>query len=338
MTGLSRSLPLAATLALLGACASSSRLGDIQPLAKELPAELQKKFEVVERGEKTTPAVSPSPSPIATKRAVDKKRRRGKHAKASIAAPPPFVIPDRRPKVNPVWIGERQVLEVTYIGIKAGEFTLDVLPVKQVADRPVYHLRANAVSSSMMNLFYSLNDTLESFWDVTGLFSHRFHLVLDETKQKRDALELYDPEAKKAFYWNRRNHVDKGNTETKETFDIQSPFVQDSFSALYYVRTLPLEDGKVYSFPVVSEGKEWEAVVTVVRREDMDTPLGKKRCVVIRPQTRFQGVIKQEKGDSFIWLTDDDRRFIVRLEAEVKVGSVSARLTSVEPGEKPDGE
>jgi hypothetical protein len=240
--------------------------------------------------------------------------------------------------VNPVWVGDQQVLEVTYIGLKAGEFILDVLPMKVVADRNVYHLRAQAISSSMLNLFYQLNDTVESFWDAEGLFSHRFHVVLDETKQKRDALELIDSEAKKDFYWNRRNHVEKGNTESKESFDLEWPFPQDSFSALYYLRSLPLEDGKTYTYPVISEGREWELVANVVRREELDTPLGRKRCIVVRPQTRYNGVLKQEKGESYIWLTDDDRRFVVRLEAEVKVGSIAARLTHVELGVPPNGQ
>jgi hypothetical protein len=99
-----------------------------------------------------------------------------------------------------------------------------------------------------------------------------------------------------------------------------------------------LEEGKQYTFPVVSEGRAWEAVVTVVRREMMDTPLGKKMCIVVRPQTRYQGVMRQERGESYIWLTDDDRRLVVRLEAKVKVGSVAARLKEVELGEKPNAE
>ena len=68
----------------------------------------------------------------------------------------------------------------------------------------------------------------------------------------------------------------------------------------------------------------------------MDTPLGKKSCVVVSFQTLFQGVMKQSSGDSFIWLTDDDRRFVVRLQAQIKVGAISAQLKSVEPGERPN--
>lgn len=309
----------------------------VQPLPKELPPELQAKFEVLEAQKKPVPAPEPSPTPVTTKKGKAAKKTSAKAVAKKSKEKAPFAYPDRGPKNPPFWVGEKQTLEITYIGMAAGEFTAEVLPVKMISDRKVYHLRARAKSSKVMNLFYSLNDSIESFWDHSGLFSHRFHMVLDQSKQKRDALELFDSEAKKVFYWNRKNHVEKGISESKDYFDM-TPFSQDSFSALFYLRTLPLETGKIYTFPVVSEGKSWEAVVTVVRREMMDTPLGKKQCIVVRPQTRYQGVMKQERGESYIWLTDDDRRFIVRLEAKVKVGSVAAQLKKVELGEKPPEE
>ncbi len=321
MSGLSRLSIFAAMLLTAAACSSSPPLQGIPSLPKELPPDLQARFEVVD--------VS-TPEPAKAKRIAKKNK--------TTKAPAPFVYPSRRPKNMPIWVGEQQVLETTYIGIKAGEFTLDVLPLKKIGGRSVYNFHAHALSSAMMNLFYRVNDSIDSFWDYEGLFSHRYHMVLDQTKQTRDALELYDSEKKKDFYWNRRNHVDKGNSETKETFDMEQPFSQDSFSALYYLRTLPLETGQVYDYPVISEGKGWECVVTVLRRESCDTPMGKKTCIVVRPQTRYNGALKQEKGETYIWLTDDDRRFIVRLEAEVKIGAVAARLTHVELGERPNGE
>jgi len=329
MSRLFRPLAAATLLLCLSTCASGSKVAGIEPLPKDIPADLQAKFEVVEAT--ATPVATPTPSP--TPETASSKKAKAKKAKAA-KAKPPFVYPNRRVKVDPVWVGEKQTLEITYIGLAAGEFEAEVLPMKKIANRGVYHLRAHVESSSVMNLFYRLNDTIESFWDFDGLFSHRFHMVLDQTRQKRDALELFDSETKKVFYWNRRNHIEKGYSESKETNDMVQ-FPQDSFSAIYYVRTLPLEDGKVYTFPVVSEGRGWECVITVVRREMMDTPMGRKQTIVIKPQTRYNGVMKQEHGDSFIWLTDDDRRFIVRLEAKVKVGSVAAQLKKVELGEKP---
>jgi hypothetical protein len=38
----------------------------------------------------------------------------------------------------------------------------------------------------------------------------------------------------------------------------------------------------------------------------------------------------EKKGDSYMWLTDDDRHFMVRMEAKVKIGTVVGRLKRVE--------
>lgn len=359
---IARTSAFLAAVFFLTSCAGSgvTKIGSgPNELPKELPKEFQDKFEI-----KDESALDPPPIPVALPSAVPppvvatvveipakgKKKgskKKGEPAQAPVpppsqaAAPTPlplppasgFVYPNRRPSREPIWISEKQVLEITYFGMSAGDFTLDVLPYKVIAGRKVYWIKGNAVSSKVFSLFYRLNDTVESFVDYETIFSHRFHILLDESKQTRDALELNDSEKGQTYYWNRWNHKDRGYTETKEFFPI-APFSQDSLSALYYLRTVPLPDGAVVTFPVVNEGKTWEAVVTVVRREVRDTPLGKVRCVVLKPETKYQGVL-QKRGDSFIWLTDDDRRFLVRLEAKVRIGTVVANLKQVELGKPP---
>jgi hypothetical protein len=222
---------------------------------------------------------------------------------------------------------------VSYFAVSAGQFTVEALPRKSIAGRDVYHIRGTATTSQVFNLFYRLNDTVETFIDYQGFFSHRFHIVLDETKQSRDALELYDQEKAQTFYWNRWNHKERGYTETKEFSPIPR-FSQDSLSVLYFLRAVPLPDGAVITVPVVSEGKSWEAVITVMGREMRSTPMGEVMTVKVKPETRYQGVLKKQ-GDSFLWLTDDDRRVPVRLEAKVKVGTVVANLREFEPGRQP---
>ena len=290
---------------------------------KEIPKGLLEKFQVQDSS-----AVSPTPTPGPV--SAGKKTKKASGAKKAA-----FVIPNRRSSLNPVWVGEKMTLEITYLGMSAGDFVAEVMPMKSVNERKVYHLKGGAQSSSIFSLFYKVNDWMESYWDFEGLFSHRFHLVLDQTRQSRDALELYDSEKKSAFYWNRRNHVTKGYEEKKETTTIP-PWPQDAFSILYFIRQLPLEDGKVYTVPVISEGKAWEAVITVMRREKCDYPGVKTTCIVVRPQTRFEGVMRQDRGDSLLWLTDDDRRFLVQMEAKVKIGTVNAVLKKVELGAKPE--
>ncbi len=344
----------ASILPLVCGCASGGLkpLGGDARLPKELPKEMVERFEVKEvrsMGPSSSSATVPSARPLSNSSALGDaglgfgvlkpKHPLNRARKPFVPVPIASSVaastyPSKKPFADPMWLGEQHVFSITYFGMAAGELTLDVLPYKMLNSRKAYHIRATAVSSTVFSLFYRLNDTVETFMDYEGLFSHRFHLVLDETKQTRDSLELNDSERGETYYWNRWNHVERGLTESKE-FKPMTPFSQDSLSALMYLRLVPLPDGAVITFPVMSEGRGWEAVVTVLRREVIQTPFGRVRTVVVKPETKYQGVLKKS-GDSFLWLTDDDRRFIVRLEAKVKIGTVVATLKEVKKGTPPD--
>ncbi len=290
-----------------------------------LPAEMadaEDRFAVTEL-EGEIPSV-PAPSPSS------KKVKKGRPAKSARTSGP-FVYPNRRPLKDPFWHNEKHVFDITYFGVKGGEFTIDVLSDKVINGRPVYHVKGTAKSSDVFGMFYRIDDYIETFWDFQGLFSYRFHLVQDETKQTRDALELYDHEKAQTFFWNRSNHKERGLHESKE-FKEMVPFSQDSFSALLYLRVLPMPDGAVLTFPVISEGKNWEAEVSVVRREEINTPMGRYKAIVLKPETKFNGIM-QKRGDSFIWLSDDDRRYMLRLEAKLKIGTVIAECKRIEDGD-----
>lgn len=309
-------------------------------LPTELPKDLKEKFEVkdVEYHQSISQAQSEASVGHArwvTKiKAVNKKvKKNNEPSKISSKVGSRFVYPTRRPASEPFSPGEQLLYSISYLGVAAGDFSLEVLPLKIISNRKAYHIRGIAVSSPVFSLFYRLNDIVESFMDYDGEFSHRFHILLDESKQKRDSLELNDSEKAQTYYWNRWDHKANGYSETKEYATIQ-PFSQDSLSALYYVRTIPLPDGAVITFPVVSEGKNWEAVCNVVRREEVDSPWGKVKAVVIRPEMKYQGLLKKS-GDSYLWLTDDYRRIPLRLEAKVRIGSVVANLKKVEFGRSP---
>lgn len=284
------------------------KVGGEEVLPEDVPEHLRDKFMVEEEKEKVG------------KKTLPKKQKKESKIR----------FPNRRPENDPIQVGELHTFDVTYFGVTAGIVDIEVLPHKTLNNRKVYHIQGRARSSKMFSLFYRLNDTVETYMDYLGLFSHRFHLVLDETKQSRDAIELYDYEKMETYYWNRWNHYKKGFVEEKKYEPIK-PLTQDSLSALYYVRTLDLPNGKIYKFPVVSEGKTWDLVLTVVRREWMKTPMGRKRTIVLKPETHFRGIL-QKRGDSFIWLTDDQFRTIVRVEAKVKIGSVVAVLRKYQPG------
>lgn len=322
----------------LAACATKTleRPKSIDDSSAELPPELQKlKVETVMK--KLEPQVAPTPEVGKKKSKKDKKGKKDFEPQATPTSLPTsasgFQIQSRRPVDgrDPYKLGERQTWNVGYLGFSAGTATVTIQPFKYINNRKVYHLDATAKTSALMNLFYSLDDRIESFFDYEGLFTHRFHMVLDETKQKRDAVEIHDIEKMNVFYWSRLNHAERGFEEKKETFPIR-PYSQDTLTALYYLRSVLLTDNTVIKLPMVVEGKTFDVDAAVIRHETCGTPLGQRNCAVIRPQTRLDGIL-QQTADNFIWISDDAERMIVKIEAHVKIGSVVVNLEKYEPGQ-----
>ena len=335
------------SLSLSGCGSAWVRKVDMTPdLPTELSSDMKKRFEVKESGgapEEAKDGSKGKPQTRGSRKSSGKnshKNSKTHHSKSSSSNSTPSVarieIPSRRPLKDPLWVGEKLNFTVGYLGLSAGEFELQVKPYKYINDRKVYHLFAKVSSVGVFRLAYRADDSVESFLDYDGIFSHKFHLELDETKQKRDSLELYDYEKKQTYYWDRWNHRDRGFVETKRTETIH-PFSQDMLSILYFLRTRDLPNGAEIDIPLVSEGKEWGAVCTVIRREQIDSPMGSIQAVVVEFDKKIDGVVKKT-GANFLWLTDDARKIPVRIEAKVRIGAVVGRLTKVEFGTPPSAE
>lgn len=317
----------------VGGCASSLvhgvKTGEDLSAAISDPI-LLKQFEVSEVRQHPAPPIKQVPLK------KTKKKKKGAEPNAITLTPPSapnFEFPNRRPVKDPIWRGETLVYEVTWMGIRAGEFRTEVLPLKQIGDRKVYHIKGTAKSHGFFGMVYRLEDYAETFMDYEGWFSHRFHILQQESKQFREVTELYDQIAKKVFYWSRTDHKDRGFKEVKE-FREFVPFSEDSLSAMYYMRQLELRDGSSQQFYMVADGHAWEATANVVGRVDLLTGAGKIRSIKIRPDVKFQGIL-QGSGESYIYLSDDERRYCTRLEAQVKIGKFILDLKEIIPGLDP---
>lgn len=339
-------LLLAGTFLLASACAAPTANTVASDDTFGVSSELANKFAVRDKDAPVNtaavneaPAEAPQPAPVPAKGKKGQKNTKGKKAvksaKASAKAAAP-VKKEEAPKpaakafenrwTMPPFFqeGEKYRFDITYFGATAGSLDLELLEPKVINDRPAYHLRAIARSVSPFTLFYRLNDTVESFMDSEGLFSHKFTVKMDESLQKRDILELYDQKAHKVHYWSKLDHKKKGKKDDQLEIDAE-PYTQDGLSAFYYLRTLPLEMGKVYEFPIVNNGKPRVVRVTVVRKEKLKTKIGTFDTIVLKPEIALDGAIKTY-GDSFVWVSDDPRRLLLKVDAKIKVGSIIAYL------------
>lgn len=236
----------------------------------------------------------------------------------------------RRPIKDPFRVGEKVTLEASYFGVAAGDITLGVEPSVQVNGRKSYHFKGKAESTSVFAMFYAVEDWFETFVDFETLLPFNYRLSVKESKQLRETRSYFDWDKLKGFYWDKRITKEKGVEEQKIEWNILN-WSQNLFSAAFYLRTFQLEPGKKLQFRVGHEGKNILVTGTVLRREVLDTRLGKFKTVVMSPRIEIDGVFRP-MGDINFWLTDDDRKFIIRIESKIKIGKIIAELKKLDKG------
>ncbi len=280
-------------------------------------------------------AVAPIVETRAEMKAKEKKTAKEKLKKEPKKVAKKDLWPNRWTIPPPFQAGDRVLFDITYFGATAGTLELKVLQDKVVDNRPTYHVQAIAATSSVFALFYRLYDVVESFIDQHTIIPIKFTLKMDESLQDRDIVELYDHSKQKMYFWSKWNHKKKGLRMDNYELDT-GEFPQDSISAFFYIRTLPLHVGDKYRFMVSNNGKMKEVQISVIRKEKLTTRVGDIDSIVVQPEVVLDGVLKKT-GDSFIWIADDPHRSLLKIDAKVKVGSVIAYLRELDIAGVPVG-
>ncbi|MBK7891972.1 MAG: DUF3108 domain-containing protein [Bdellovibrionales bacterium] len=76
------------------------------------------------------------------------------------------------------------------------------------------------------------------------------------------------------------------------------------------------------------EGEVLLITMEVLRREKLKTSVGELNTVVLRPSAEKNGE-KKDIGNNLFWLTDDERKLMVRMESKIKLGTIVGSLTSL---------
>jgi len=236
----------------------------------------------------------------------------------------------RRPVKDPFRIGEKVTLDVSYFGVSAGDVSIEVRPFVEVNGNKSYHFVGTAVSTSVFAVFYAIDDLFETFVDFNTLLPSSYALHVKETKQLRETRAFFDEKKGLATWWDKKIDSEQKVEERKKEWEIP-PYSQNVFSIGYYLRAFQLEVGKKLSIRLAHENENLVVTVDVVRKEHISVPAGEFDTVVVKPKIELNGVFKPV-GEFFIWLTDDDRKFFVRTEIKIKIGTIVGVAKSIEPG------
>jgi hypothetical protein len=284
-----------------------------------------------------------------TKRVKDKKGKAKDLVKSEAKVPlvahiypalPPKHEPDlenpngfygRRPIVDPFRVGERVTHSVSYFKVEAGELILEVRPFAQVNGRKSYNFATIIRSNSTFSTFYSVDDVATTHLDYESLIPSVFTLHVKESSQLREGRGLFNFQTKQATYWEKKYTEKDGHKEKKQQWDILE-YSQNVYSAVFYMRLFQWEVGKENAFRVAHDEENLVFRGKAIRKERIETEVGDFNAIVVKTDIELKKGVFKPTGDIYFWLSDDDRRLVLRIESKIKIGTITTEVVKLEPG------
>lgn len=238
-------------------------------------------------------------------------------AQDSVVTPPVLAPEVHRRAAVPFGFGERADYGVKYGPFSVGRASTEVFRLDTLRGREAWHILFQ-VKGGVPG--FRVDDRMESWMDTGTLASLRFRQDMNEGSHERERIfEIYP---------------DKGVfTEDQKEAQPTVNLPLDDGSFLYFIRTIPLEVGREYSFDRYFRPDRNPVRIQVLRKETVNVPAGKFETIVIRPIIKARGVFS-EGGRAEVWLTDDSRRLMVQMKTHMKLGSLSLFLRSFSPAKQ----
>ena len=134
-----------------------------------------------------------------------------------------------------------------------------------------------------------------------------------------------------------REQRNKGEAKS-ETRRFDFPNVLSVNAALLYLRAKPLTEGSVHRVVVYPANSAYLCTVSVIGREKVTIPTGTSDALKLDVQLNKIGANREllphkKVKKTTVWISDDANRLVLRIEAQVFIGTVFAELQSIEePG------
>jgi hypothetical protein len=127
----------------------------------------------------------------------------------------------------------------------------------------------------------------------------------------------------------------EGNPPKASTRDFAFENVNGLQSVLLYLRSQPLHDHSTYRVVVYPANSAYLATITVAGHERTRVRAGSYNAIKLDLQ--LQRVAKNDELEphrkfrrASIWISDDSDRILLRIEAQIFIGSVTAELQSIQ--------
>jgi len=302
------------------------------------PEQLLEKFEVKETKPtivetKKESIVVKKVAKLLPKKIVEKPQKAESKKTSKLPEDYPEVMAKINERATPVWksykpnhyVNEKVYLDIHYLGMTVGKIMVTNRGKTTINGKEVWHFHARFKSAPFYSSIYELDDTVDTYVSTDQFLSLKYSLIQRESKQDVDDLQLNDRDQMKTFWFYKQKKSD-GKLRNKEKNAYIPYFSIDPFSVLFFYQGLPMKNGDVYEIPLINKSKILILKSVVEGRETIDTEVKSKvKAIRVHATTKYTGETLKD-GDLYFWFTDDNKRTLIKAQAKIKIGSVTADI------------
>jgi len=175
-----------------------------------------------------------------------------------------------------------------------------------------------------LNLLFRVSDRFQSSFDRKTGCSYGFSKQIIEGKRQVNTDLKFD------YSQHTSTQVEKnlvsGITKHEEA---QIPgCVTDLMSGIFYSASQPIQVGQSFKMPLADALHTLPVTMKALSREEIKTAAGTYQTIRVQP-TADSGVVKN-KGEIWIWYSDDGRHIPVQMRARLFWGTLTMRLSSID--------
>jgi hypothetical protein len=175
-----------------------------------------------------------------------------------------------------------------------------------------------------LNLLFRVNDKFQSSFDRKTGCSYGFSKQIVEGRRQVNTDLKFDYGQRKSTQV--EHNLVSGITKHEQA-DIP-PCVSDLMSGIFYAAAFPVSVGQSLQMPLADALHTLPVTMRALSHEEVKTPSGTFQTIRVQP-TADSGVVKN-KGEIWIWYTDDARHIPVQMRARLFWGTLTMRLSSID--------
>lgn len=217
--------------------------------------------------------------------------------------------------------GEWLKFRMHYGFLNASYATLHVKSA-QIDGVPVYHVVGKGRTTGFASVFFKVDDTYESYFGMEDGKPYKFIRKINEGGYTKDYNIRFDHKNDEAV-------LDDIKHNKKYNFELQDS-IQDLLSAFYYLRNNYDPDNLVKGETIklkmlYDDDGIFNFKLKYLGNEILKTKFGKVECYKFRPFVQSGRVFKEQESLS-LWVSADDNKIPIRIQADLAVGSIKADL------------